>query len=77
MLEKWIEQQVLPNFADRILPVSNQVGWVCAELHIPNPRPPFDSLIAATALVHDLTLVTRNDRDFVGIAGLRLFNPFL
>lgn len=64
------------NFTDRILPVNTKTALLCAALHVPNPRPPFDSLIAATALAHDLILVTRNTKDFQNIDGLRILNPF-
>lgn len=74
-LESWVDS-LLVTFAGRILPIDNAIGLKCAELHIPNPRPAFDSLIASTALVHNLILVTDNTKDFTNIDGLRLFNPF-
>jgi hypothetical protein len=55
---------VLPAFADRILPVDVPIARRSAVLHVPDPRPVRDALIAATALVHGLTLVTRNVVDF-------------
>lgn len=74
-LEKWLAY-VLTIFEDKILLIDNQVALKCAELHVPDPRPQFDSLIASTALVHDLILVTRNVKDFETIEGLRWINPF-
>ena len=73
-LDRWIGR-VLALFADRILPVDLQVAEIWSELMIPNPRPPMDTLIAATALAHGLTLVTRNTRDFAGI-GVALLDPW-
>ena len=61
---------------DKILTVTDEICWRCAELHIPNPRSEFDSLIGATALVHNLILVTNNTKDFEGIDNLRIINPF-
>lgn len=76
VLEQWLDKTLVV-MRDKILPVSNDICWRCAELHTPSPRPQFDSLIAATALVHGLTLVTRNEKDFVGIVGLSITNPFI
>ncbi len=71
----WLESHVLPAFAGRILPVDTAVAQRCAALHVPDPRPAMDSLIAATALVHGMTLVTRNVADFQS-SGVVLFNPW-
>ena len=71
----WIEK-TLSDFAGRIVPVDTDVALRCAALHVPNPRPDRDAYIAATALVHDLTVVTRKTRDFEGI-GVKLFNPWI
>jgi hypothetical protein len=74
-LRQWYAQEVLRRFADRVLPVGIDVAQACAKLHAGRTLPELDALIAATALVHDLTLATRNVRDFAG-TGVRLVNPW-
>lgn len=76
ILRAWLDGQVLPAFADRILPVDTPVARRSAALHVPDPRPIRDALIAATALVHGLTVVTRNGSDFES-TGAEVFNPWL
>ncbi len=72
---EWLERKVIERFRDRILAVDLAVALKCAELHVPDPRSEHDALIAATALVHNLTVVTRNTGDFIP-TGVRLFNPW-
>ena len=74
-LRIWLDNHVLPEFADRILPVDTVVAKRCAHLHVPDPRAERDALIAATALVHGMTVVTRNASDFASI-GVKLLNPW-
>jgi toxin FitB len=64
LLRSWLQQHVLPEFASRTLPVDAAVALRCARLHIPDKRGERDALIAATALVHGMTVVTRNTADF-------------
>ena len=64
ILRAWMDRHVLPTFSDRILAIDTSVAQRCATLHVPNPRSDRDALIAATALVHGLTVVTRNVADF-------------
>jgi predicted nucleic acid-binding protein len=75
LLRAWLQTHVLPAFAGRILPVDAAVAQRSAALHVPDPRPFRDSLIAATALVHGMVLVTRNVSDFQG-CGVAVFNPW-
>jgi predicted nucleic acid-binding protein len=63
-------------FNGRILPFTDNTAVVCAGLHIPNPRSDRDAMIAATALEHRMTVVTRNTVDFAG-TGVKLINPFV
>ena len=62
-------------FAGRTLPVTTEIALCCARLNVPDPKPYRDGLIAATALVHGLTVVTRNEGDF-SATGAALFNPW-
>ena len=75
MLRQWIDGQVLPAFAGRILSIDTAVAQRCAALHVPDPRAERDALIAATALVHGLKVVTRNTADFKA-TGVALINPW-
>lgn len=63
-LRKWLDDHVRPQFAGRILPIDDAIAKRCAQLHIPDRRNEADALIAATALVHNLSVVTRNVKDF-------------
>jgi len=63
-LRKWLDDHVRPQFAGRILPIDDAIATRCAQLHIPDRRYEADALIAATALVHNLSVVTRNVKDF-------------
>ena len=74
-LRAWLNRQVLPAFTNRILSVDTFVARRCAGLHVPDRRPDRDSLIAATALVHGLTVVTRNVSDFAP-TGVEIINPW-
>ena len=75
VLRTWLEHHVMPVFAGRILPVDTAVARHCAKLHVPDRRPDRDALIAATALVHGMTVVTRNVSDFAS-TGVALVNPW-
>ena len=75
ILRVWLEGFVLPAFSGRILPVDTAVARVSARLHVPDPRPVRDALIAATAMVHDMTVVTRNTQDFTP-TGVPVLNPW-
>ena len=76
VLRSWIDDQLLPRFEARILAVDAAVAQRCARLHVPDPRAERDALIAATAMVHGLTVVTRNVADFEP-TGVALLNPWL
>jgi hypothetical protein len=76
LLRLWLDTQVWPLFEKRIFPVDAAIIRCAAGLQVPDPMPYGDSLIAATALVHGLTLVTRNTKDFVR-TGAILPNPWL
>lgn len=74
-LRTWLDAQVLPAFAGRILPVTVPVARQCAAVNVPDPTSQRDGLIAATALLHGLTMVTGNVRDFQG-TGVPLLDPW-
>ena len=75
-LRSWLEGHVRPAFAGRILPIDDAIATSCAHLHIPDRRNEADALIAATALVHGMTIVTRNVKDFEG-TGVVVIDPWL
>lgn len=75
LLRTWLEQHVLPEFSGRTLPVDTAVAQRCARLHVPDKRGERDALIAATALVHGMTVVTRNVADFKPM-GVPVINPW-
>lgn len=75
MLRSWLENHVLPEFAGRTLPVDTAVAQRCARLHVPDKRGERDALIAATALVHGMVVVTRNVADFKPM-GVPLVDPW-
>lgn len=75
MLRAWLEQHVLPEFSGRTLPVDTAVAQRCARLPVPDKRGERDALIAATALVHGMTVVTRNVADFKP-TGVPILNPW-
>lgn len=74
-LRAWFETQVCPEFEDRTLSIDGAIARRCARLHVPDPKSERDALIAATALEHGLTVVTRNMADFAA-TGVSLINPW-
>ena len=75
ILRRWLDTLVLPEFHGRIFPVDTAVAQRCARLHVPDPCAERDALIAATALVHGMTVVTRNIADFAP-TGVPLLSPW-
>jgi predicted nucleic acid-binding protein len=75
ILRTWVESYVLKVFDGRILPVDTAIALRSAQLHVPDPFPLADGLIAATALVHGMTVVTRNVSDFAA-TGVTVLNPW-
>ena len=74
-LRTWMDRHVLPEFLERTLPVDAAVALKCAQLHVPDPRAERDALIAATAIVHGMTVVTGNVADF-RTTGAEIFDPW-
>lgn len=74
-LREWLDRRVLPAFAGRVLPIDTDVARRCARLHVPDPQGERDALIAATALVHGMAVVTRNAADFAG-SGVQVVKPW-
>lgn len=76
VIRAWLDGQVLPAFAGRVLAVDTAVALQCARLHVPDRLSERDAMIAATALVHGMTVVTRNLADFEA-SGVPLINPWV
>jgi hypothetical protein len=76
VLRHWLDRSVTTAFAARLLPVDEHVARRAAALHVPDPAPFRDALIAATALVHAMTVVTRNVTDFSRFEGVEVHNPW-
>jgi len=75
MLRTWLDNYVLPAFSERIIPIDTAVALCCASMHVHNPRPDRDALIAATAITHKMTMVSRNINDFKHM-DVQLLNPW-
>jgi len=75
MLRAWLDAHVLPTFAGRVLAIDTAVAQRCARLHVPDHRADRDALIAATAIEHGMTVVTRNEADFKP-TGVKILNPW-
>ncbi len=75
MLRRWFDEVVLGDFGDRTFVVDREIARTAARLHVPDPRPERDALIAATAIVHGLTVATRNVADFAPM-GVPVVDPW-
>jgi predicted nucleic acid-binding protein len=75
VLRAWFEQSVMAPFADRVMAIDAAVARRCASLQVPDPRPERDALLAATALTHGMTVVTRDASDFEAL-GAAVLNPW-
>jgi predicted nucleic acid-binding protein len=76
VLRRWLNQNVLPAFSERVLPVDLAVAQRCASLHVPNPKSERDAMIAASAIESRMTIVTRNVSDF-SQSGVKVFDPWI
>lgn len=72
----WLDNKVKPTFENRILSITPQTVLICAKMHIPDKKSLTDSLIAATAIENNLTVITRNEKDFIP-TGAKILNPFI
>jgi len=73
-LERWLGR-LLADFSDNVLAFDSDTAQVWGRLRVPHPENPLDKQVAATALIHDLVLVTRNVKHFTG-TGVKMINPF-
>lgn len=76
VLRRWLDDSVAAAFDQRVLAVDERVARRAAALHVPDPAPFRDALIGATALVHRMTLVTRDTKDFGRFDGLDIIDPW-
>lgn len=76
VLRRWLDESVAAAFTDRVLLIDEPVARRAAELHVPDPAPVRDAFIGATALVHRMTVITRNVNDFERFGGLPVVNPW-
>ena len=74
LLENWLNT-ILDQYQDNILPIDSEIALLWGKLRVPNHEHSLDKLIAATGIIYDLTVVTRNTKDFEN-TGVRLVNPF-
>ena len=75
VLERWLGK-LLVDFSDNVLPFDSDIAQLWGRLRVPHPENPLDKQVAATALIHDLVLVTRNVKHFAG-TGVKIINPFV
>jgi predicted nucleic acid-binding protein len=75
MIRDWLHNDVMLGFEDRIIPFDARIALRCAALQVPDPKATIDAMIAATALEHGLTVVTRNVKHFASM-GVKFFNPW-
>lgn len=75
-LRAWFTDHVMPAFSNNVLPVDTAVALRCAKLHVPDPRSERDALIGATAIAHQMPLITRNTQDFQHMPDIILVNPW-
>jgi predicted nucleic acid-binding protein len=73
-LDNWLET-LLSQYQDHVLDINSDIAQLWGVLRVPNPENALDKQIAATALIHDLTVVTRNEKDFAS-CGVPVLNPF-
>lgn len=76
ILRTWLDTSVIPAFEDRLLPVNADIARQAAALHVPDPASFRDALIAATAVHHGMTVVTRNTKDFDRFSDVAATNPW-
>jgi len=76
MLREWLDQSVTAAFKNRVIAVDERVARSAAAFHVPDPAPFRDALIGATALVHEMTVVTRDLKDFRRFDGVGVLNPW-
>ena len=75
LLENWLTS-ILDQYQDNILSIDGEIALLWGKMRAPEPQHALDKLIAATAIIYDLTVVTRNIKDFES-TGVRLLNPFI